>query len=69
MVEQEKKDIKQNLINSADALAAAAKALMEAAKDLQKIEDDLADIESHIIEQEQIKQRITSILMQQEDNT
>lgn len=34
----QKKNIKQNLINSANALAAAADALLEAANDLQALE-------------------------------
>lgn len=58
----QKKNIKQNLINSANALAAAADALLEAANDLQTLESQLQDLESYSIEQEQLRQTLAKLL-------
>lgn len=65
-MEETKRDIKQKLVNSANALSAAADALLEAAEDIQNLEDELDALERYIVEQENLKQKILKMLTQDE---
>lgn len=65
-MEETKRDIKQKLVNSANALSAAADALLEAADDIQNLEDELDALERYIVEQENLKQKILKMLTQDE---
>ena len=65
-MEETKRDIKQKLVNSANALSAAADALLEAADDIQNLENELDALERYILEQEKLKQKILKMLMQDE---
>lgn len=68
-MEETKRDIKQKLVNSANALAAAADAMLEAAEDIQDLEEELAALEKYIVEQEKVKQKIVKMLTANDSQT
>lgn len=61
-MEENKKDIAQKLINSANALAAAADALLEVAADVKSIEKEMETIKRYLADQEKMKQKILQAL-------
>ena len=61
-MEETKRDIKQKLINSANALAAAADAMLEAAEDIDNLEEEIKALENYILDQEKLRQKIIKIL-------
>lgn len=61
-MEENKKDIAQKLINSANALAAAADALLEVAADVKNIEKEMETIKRYLADQEKMKQKILQAL-------
>lgn len=54
-MEETKRDIKQKLVNSANALAAAADAMLEAAEDLEDLEDEIKALENYFLDQEKLR--------------
>lgn len=61
-MEENKKDIAQKLINSANALAAAADALLEVAADVKSLEKEMETIKRYLADQEKMKQKILQAL-------
>ncbi len=61
-MEENKKDISQKLINSANALAAAADALLEVAADVKNIEKEMETVKRYLADQEKMKQKILKAL-------
>ena len=68
-MEEIKRDIKQKLVNSANALAAAADAMLEAAEDIQNLEKELSALEKYILDQEKVKQKIIKMLTANDSQT
>jgi hypothetical protein len=54
-MEETKRDIRQKLINSANALAAAADAMLEAAEDIADLEDEIKALENYFLDQEKLR--------------
>lgn len=61
-MEENKRDISQKLINSANALAAAADALLEVAADVKNIEKEMESVKRYLADQEKMKQKILKAL-------
>ena len=61
-MDENKKDIAQKLINSANALAAAADALLEVAADVKSLEKEMETIKRYLADQEKMKQKILQAL-------
>ena len=68
-MEEIKRDIKQKLVNSANALATASDAMLEAAEDIQNLEEELAALEKYILDQEKVKQKIIKMLTANDSQT
>ena len=68
-MEETKRDIKQKLVNSANALAIAAEAILEAAEDIQNLEEELVALEKYILDQEKVKQKIVKMLTANDSQT
>lgn len=68
-MEETKRDIKQKLINSANALAAAADAMLEAAEDIEDLEEEIKALENYFLEQEKLRQKIIKTLAGNEAST
>lgn len=68
-MEETKRDIKQKLINSANALAAAADAMLEAAEDIADLEDEIKALENYFLDQEKLRQKIIKTLAGNEAST
>lgn len=68
-MEETKRDIKQKLVNSANALAAAADAMLEAAEDIADLEDEIKALENYFLEQEKLRQKIIKTLAGNETST
>lgn len=61
-MEETKRDIKQKLVNSANALSAAADAMLEAAEDIADLEEEIEALENYFLEQEKLRQKIIKTL-------
>ena len=61
-MEETKRDIKQKLVNCANAMAAAADAMLEAAEDIKDLEEEMKALENYILAQEKLRQKITNML-------
>jgi type II secretory pathway component PulF len=68
-MEETKRDIRQKLINSANALAAAADAMLEAAEDIADLEDEIKALENYFLDQEKLRQKIIKTLAGNEAST
>lgn len=68
-MEETKRDIRQKLINSANALAAAADAMLEAAEDIADLEDEIKALENYFLDQEKLRQKIIKTLTGNEAST
>ena len=61
-MEETKRDIKQKLVNCANAMAAAADAMLEAAEDIKDLEEEIKALENCILDQEKLRQKIIKML-------
>ena len=61
-MEETKRDIKQKLVNCANAMAAAADAMLEAAEDIEELEEEIKALENYVLDQEKLRQKIVKVL-------
>lgn len=61
-MEETKRDIKQKLVNCANAMAAAADAMLEAAEDIEGLEEEIKALENYVLDQEKLRQKIIKML-------
>lgn len=62
-MDETRRDIKQKLVNCANAMAAAADAMLEAAEDIEDLEDEIKALENYFLEQEKLRQKIIKTLV------